>query len=84
MQCVLSVCTCLLLAIVFFTSAVDRLYRPSVPVLLGCVFFTVKKAPTAETDFDLLTKMFNFVPGLLLKFVVWLLRPVLLFGGKRG
>jgi len=41
---------------------------------------TVKKAPTEETDFDILTKAFNFVPGLLLKFVVWLLRVLDYFG----
>jgi len=40
----------------------------------------VKKAPTEETDFDILTKAFNFVPGLLLKFVVWLLRVLDYFG----
>ncbi len=41
-QGVLPVCACLLFAVMIFTTASDRLYRTTVPVLMGCVFFAVK------------------------------------------
>ena len=43
-QGVLPVCACLLLAVMLFTTASDRLYRTTVPVLMGCIFFAVKAA----------------------------------------
>ena len=44
LQGALPVCACLLLAVMLFTTASDRLYRTAVPVLMGCVFFAVKAA----------------------------------------
>lgn len=41
-QGALPVCAELLFAVMLFTSARDRLYRTTVPVLMGCVFFAVK------------------------------------------
>ena len=44
LQGALPVCACLLLAVMLFTTASDRLYRTAAPVLMGCVFFAVKAA----------------------------------------
>lgn len=41
-QGVLPVCACLLFLVMLFTTASDRLYRTTVPVLMGCIFFAVK------------------------------------------
>ena len=40
----------------------------------------VKSAPTDRTNFDDLAKAFNLIPGVLLKFVVWLLNLLDYFG----
>jgi len=41
-QGALPVCACLLFAVMLFTTASDRLYRTTIPVLMGCIFFAVK------------------------------------------
>lgn len=40
----------------------------------------IKDAPQKQTDFDLLAKALDFIPGLLLKFVVFVLRTMDYFG----
>lgn len=41
----------------------------------------IKDAPSNQTSFDMLTVVFNLIPGLLLKFLVWFLKLLDYFGG---
>jgi len=49
LQCMLPLCTALLFVVVLVFDGADRLYRTSVPVLMGCIFFAVKANDFAPT-----------------------------------
>jgi len=42
LQCILPICTVLIFIVMICFDGTDRLYRTSIPVLMGCIFFAVK------------------------------------------
>ncbi|MDE6880320.1 MAG: hypothetical protein K2P20_03065, partial [Oscillospiraceae bacterium] len=57
------------------TDTAEDVYRK-----LQATVSAIKKAPEQDTSFDLLAKALDFIPGLLLKFVVFVLRTMDYFG----
>ena len=57
------------------TDTAEDVYRK-----LQATVSAIKRAPEQDTSFDLLAKALDFIPGLLLKFVVFVLRTMDYFG----
>ena len=62
-QGVLPVCACLLFAVMIFTTASDRLYRTTGPVLMGCVVFA--GSDPEQTSDDTEYKLAQTIAGFL-------------------
>lgn len=63
-QGVLPVCACLLFLVMLFTTASDRLYRTTIPVLMGCIFFAVKAGGFSPVHRALCWVLYIAVAGL--------------------